>query len=514
MLAIAGIALRLWNVFAEPLWLDEAYSAYAAGKSLSFLWHVVPRYETHPPFYYTVLWGWTHVFGNSLAALRSLGIVAGLLTPPAIAWTALGCARWLGWPMESRRRLALAAFALACLSIPLIEMTREVRPYPLMILLYTIGLRAIVALAERARGRTPLIGRAFIAYLGVLALLLWLHNLGPLWAAAMGLALLVAVVRRDLSRADWIAMAVGHLLVLAIYIPAFLILLDQAPTWVKSTWLVFSWAHLHERVLVLYAVPGWQAIAAGVLIVLGAAAVWRARGGRRLLGALLILALLPVVVSITLSATIAPVFITRTMTPVAVPTLILLAIGSAAWRRPRTWVAAGALVMLLANMAAVDIQARTAGATQDWYGTVAWLQKRFRPGDQIYAYPNEGALPLRYALRDRHLAWPVRPIPADMPAPDKDGWHPTGSRGVITLPRWRLHIIAQEPQTRAVPTIWLLRLGAETYDPRDMFLEELGHGRHEVRRWIDGPIDIIGLAQGPGPIPALKPRRAPDRSLR
>lgn len=503
MLAIAGIVARCWDLFSEPLWLDEAYSAYAASKGLAFLWHVVPNYETHPPFYYTLLWAWTRPFGDSLIALRSLGLIAGLLTPPAVTWAALACARWLDWPVARRRRLALAAFGLACLSIPLVAMTREVRPYPLMILLYAVAVRALVALAERSRWKAPLIGRAYAAYLIVAEALLWLHNLGPLWAMALGLALLAAVVRRDLRLSDWGWLIGGHLLLLVGYAPAFLIVLDQAPTWVKSTWLTFSWAHLHEYLLVLYAVPGWQAIAAALLAIMGGLALWRVPRGRRLLAVLLILALVPVILSVGISATIAPVFITRTMTPVAVPTLILLAIGASAWRRPRAWIAIGAALMLTANMAAVDAQARADGPMQDWYGTVDWLKKRFQPGDQIYAYPNEGALPLRYALRDRHLAWPVRPIPTDMPAPDVGGWHPTGSRGVITLPRARLHAIAQEPATRAVPTIWLLRLGAETYDPGDMFLEELGRDRHEVRRWRDGAIDIIGLAQGPGPIPAL-----------
>src|SRR5436305_1012824 len=110
VLAIAGIALRAFLIFDEPLWLDEAYSAYAAGKSLGFLWHVVPRYETHPPFYYALLWGWTRLFGNSLIALRSLGLIAGIVTPPVISWAALASARALDWPVRQRRRLALAAF--------------------------------------------------------------------------------------------------------------------------------------------------------------------------------------------------------------------------------------------------------------------------------------------------------------------------------------------------------------------------------------------------------------------
>ena len=46
-----GILVRFWHVLRTPLWLDEAYSRFAAGQSWWFLWHVVPRYETHPPRY-------------------------------------------------------------------------------------------------------------------------------------------------------------------------------------------------------------------------------------------------------------------------------------------------------------------------------------------------------------------------------------------------------------------------------------------------------------------------------
>ena len=40
-------------------------------------------------------------------------------------------------------------------------------------------------------------------------------------------------------------------------------------------------------------------------------------------------------------------------------------------------------------------------------------------------------------------------------------------------------------------------MGAQTYDPGDMFLAELRPGRHVVRRWLAGPIDIIGLRRNP-----------------
>jgi len=492
--AIAGCVLRALHLFTEPLWLDEAYSAYAAGKDLHFLWHVVPSYETHPPFYYTLLHFWEAPFGDSLPALRALGLVAGLATPPALAWSASRIGRLLGVSAAQRLPLIATAFILACVSIPMVEMSREVRPYPLMILLYALATGVLATIAGQRRNGRPLGSGAFVAYLLILVLMLWLHNLGPLWAVAMGLALIAAIVGHPMRAADWLWFLGGHILVALVYLPGLLILLDQAPTWVHSTWVTFTPASLWDRLAMLYAVPGWQSLAAAVLALLGIAGLWRRGGdGRRVLAILIPLALVPTLLSIGLTIGIAPVFITRTLTPIAAPTLLLLALGAVLWSGRTAWVGLAATAMLAANMIAVDIQARSNGPMQDWYPPIHWLEQRFRPGDQILAYPNEGALPIERAIRDKGHDWPVRPIPGPMPANDPSGWHPTGSRGVVSLPQWRLHQIASEPATQAVPTIWLLRLGAKTYDPGDVFLQELSQGRRVVARWPGDPIQIVGL---------------------
>jgi hypothetical protein len=134
---------------------------------------------------------------------------------------------------------------------------------------------------------------------------------------------------------------------------------------------------------------------------------------------------------------------------------------------------------------------------EDWYAVVRWVGPRFRPGDVVYAYPNEAALPFGYAARDLKLALPTRPIPAAVPAIAwPGGWYPTGSRGVVSLPRPALRAIARSAEARAAPTIWLLRSGASTYDEGDVFLEELSRGRTRVGRFRVGPIDVIGLSRG------------------
>lgn len=499
-----GVTLRLWGVAGEPLWLDEAYSAYAADHGFAFLWHVVPRYETHPPFYYSLLRLWVLLFGDGLIALRALGIVAGLATPFVTALAAREAARLLDWDAVRARRLMFVAFALASVAIPLVEMTRQVRPYPLMILAYAGATALQVRLARtRAIG-----GRSFIVYLLLVEAMLWLHNMGPLYAVALTLALGCALLRPGLRARDWAWLIGGHLAVALAYLPGLLILLGQAPTWVSSTWLRFGLRGFEDHLPMLYAAPGLPMLAALALIGLALMVCWRSTPGRRAFASLFLLALVPVFLSVLLSMTVAPVFITRTMTPVAVPALLLFAIGTVGFDDVRRWLGIGCALILASNMLAVDIQARRSGPMQDWYPSVAWLQRHFRPGDQIFAYPNEGALPLAFALRDVGAPFPIRSIPGPVPSFDAPGgWYPTGSRGVVSLPRPRLRAIADEPQTRAVPTIWLLRLGAATYDPGDMFLAELHRGRRIVATWLDGPIDIVGLQRiTPPPRPARNPR--------
>jgi hypothetical protein len=234
--------------------------------------------------------------------------------------------------------------------------------------------------------------------------------------------------------------------------------------------------------------------AAAVLALCGGAVLWRA-GRRGLLAALLILALLPVTMSVLVSATIAPVFIIRTMTALAMPAMLLMGLGIGwGWKRAGWLLPVAALGWLCTAQGSADIRTRQQ-LKRDWYRTMEWLAPRFRPGDIVFAYPNEGALPFDRAVRDYRLTMPSRPIPTAIPtlSPPPGSWYVSGSRGVPSLDRAHLRAIAEEPATRAVPTIWLLRLGPWAYDKGDVFLEELSKGRVPVDSFKDGAIEIVGL---------------------
>lgn len=501
LLLAAAVVFRVWGTLQEPFWLDEAYSGYTAGKSWAFIWHVVPRYETHPPFYYSLLRAWTLLVGDTLLAMRALGIICGIATLPVLLLCGREIARTLHFDRARRMGMALAVAALGALSPVLVEMSREVRPYPVLILAYALAILALLRIRRRTAKGGALAGRAYALYLATLAVILWLHTLGPLFAVALGLALIAMIGGRRLSRGDWLWLAGGHALVALAYLPALAIALDQAPTWVRSTWLRFAFQGLLPRIALLYALPGaLAALAAAILATAGLAVlVRRENEGRRIAIALLVAGILPLAASISISALVAPVFIPRTMTPLAVPAILLFGAGASAapgiWR----WPAFAAVVALAAQFFAADVLARERGPQQDWYTAVRWLAARHQPGDVVLAYPNEGALPFDFAVRDLGLVLPSRPIPTAVPSIGVGGWNPTGSRGVVSLPRDRLRAIAADPAIRAAPTVWLLRLGANAYDKGNMFLAELGAGRRQVARFEKNPISLIGLRRATAP---------------
>jgi hypothetical protein len=490
--ALCAVAIRLWGLAAPPLWLDEAYSAFAADHGFGFLWHVVPRYETHPPLYYTILHLWSDAFGRSLAARRALGLVCGLASVAVLGLAADRLARLTVRDPIARCWLVAMVLTLAAFQPLMVDMTAQVRPYAVMTLGYAIGVYALLRLAEDgAARRAP--GRGWIVlFFAAQALVLWLHSLGPLFGLSTFIALLIVVPRRGLGRADWAWLIGGQIAAGLVYLPALAILAAQAPTWVKSTWLRFEPASVPDGISYIYLNWNrWSRLLGLAVAIAGVTMLVRRRGGGRIAGALLAMALLPVALSILLSATVSPVFLTRTLSAATVPALLLIGYGLV-W--PGRWQLAALppLFVLIAPMISVD-KLHAGRPLQDWYGAIAWLTPRMAPGDTVWAYPNEGALPLAYALHDEHLRMPLLSVPAPVPAFGSGGFNPSGSRGVISLYPAQIDRLMATSYARTPPTIWLIREVAGLYDPDDAMPKALGRDRVVVGTFHVGDIDIIGL---------------------
>ena len=83
LIIVSAISLRLYNIDGNSLWLDEAYSAWFAKKSLNYIWTVGPSFEVTPPLYLTLLHIWI-LLGDSETALRLLSVLISVLTVPLV----------------------------------------------------------------------------------------------------------------------------------------------------------------------------------------------------------------------------------------------------------------------------------------------------------------------------------------------------------------------------------------------------------------------------------------------
>lgn len=90
--ALFVIALALWRLWASlainSFWQDELFSMNLARMPEFGTMLATAAWDTHPPTFYALLWGWTHLFGfgevaaRLLPALCSLGLLAALVLLP------------------------------------------------------------------------------------------------------------------------------------------------------------------------------------------------------------------------------------------------------------------------------------------------------------------------------------------------------------------------------------------------------------------------------------------------
>jgi uncharacterized membrane protein len=143
LIAVAGLALRLWSLGDKGLSYDEAATALMARapatEIVQFHWNAA--FE-HPPLWQLAMRTWTAMFGQSEAMLRLLPALAGALAIP-LTWY------WLRllWPRAAGLRLLAAG--LVATSPALVVYAQEARMYTVVVLLALLSLILLVDLVER-----------------------------------------------------------------------------------------------------------------------------------------------------------------------------------------------------------------------------------------------------------------------------------------------------------------------------------------------------------------------------
>ena len=459
-LVLLTAAVRLVGMGSRPLWLDEAYSAWFSSRGWSELWTVVPTYEPHPPFYYSLLKLWREIAGGSAMALRSFSLLFSIATVPLLfaACQELQRQRPLARPLL---RSGIATFLFAC-SPMLVMIGQEARPYPVLIFAYALATLGVLRLGREFEGGGAGTLRSWAILVAGMELGLWAHGLGALYALCLAAALAPAWLKQ-LTRDRLVRGVVAAVLVALVYLPCLAMMTNRAGDW-GTGWL--RWEPLMAlQLLGLYAVPVevltiGSALAAIVMLLLMKRAIQTGLSGRRWTAerAFLLLWWGPPLLAIAVSMAGMPIFLPRTLSATLVPAYLALGGALASTDNARERLAFAAALVLTLTPTALQMSLRP--ATEPWDEVGAYLGRNVRAGDQVWLYPNDSALPLREA----GVTVPMRGIPGDYPATNFKGPIRAGSPAVVSLTAVQARDLAAGAAS-AQSTIWLVTRQSAIFDP-------------------------------------------------
>jgi mannosyltransferase len=479
LVCIIALLLRLPTLASRSLWLDETYSAWFSAVPLVELWTQVPLYETHPPFYYTLLKAWRSVAGSGEASLRGLSVLASVATVFLVAIAAR--AARLGAIAD---RVALLAALFLTVNAGNVQFAQEARPYALQTLAASVAIFfSFMLLAEiksGAHGR-PAGSRSWPCVAGLslaTGLTLWLHNTGVFIAFGIWTGLVVSLLLLIPGDRRHQALLVGVAGLVAI-----LVWLPFLPTFIRqhasmatlAFWVKFKPSDLFSA-WVLAAGGKLLEIPAAVLGLAAIASLWHTR--RYLVCHLLIILAVAPVTMAAYSYFVKPIFLTRLFEWLAPLVMALLALGVFALR-PSMRKPAATVVIALSGFSTFSGYNRP---TENWREMLAKIAASARPGDLILTVPNEVQLPIRYYLQPATVPAEIIYLPRPFPAPGLARRY-VGNPGAPAVDSSDIdQLRAILPRYRRV---WLIERRPDLYDPGKTVSAEIA-ARFRPVETIDG----------------------------
>jgi hypothetical protein len=474
LIMLFGLILRLPDL-SRSLWLDETYSIWFASLPLHRLWTEVPLYETHPPFYYTLLKGWSAVFGTTEIALRSFSMLTSVMTILVVAISG----RVLRAGAFGDRVSLIAAFFLA-INAGNISFAQQARPYALQTLTATIAILGalflIRTIGERKRDvqadmRTLLPAAAALAF--GMGLTLWLHNTSFIIGFGLWTGLAIALYLAQGNRWHWLVFLIsgfGALLIWSPFLPMFL----RQTTGFSGNIFWVALNPVHDLL------GAWSMVAGGdrplpfiaTFALVGLVVLWRTN---KSWAALLICFLfIPWTTILSVSYLLKPIFINRLFEWMAPTVLTLAAIGILAGLRntlPR-------LVAIFAVALFCLIETRVYYATpkEDWRGTIQTIRDGMQPGDLVVANASSISLPFSYYDKDALTSPDVFFVPAPYPVLNADGAKAFGVPKAVPDDISRLNDALKE-HTR----VWFVEMRPDLFDPDGLVMAAISASRKSVR---------------------------------
>jgi hypothetical protein len=478
-----GIALRSDEMATRSLWFDEAFSYWITRLPWADLLEHV-GWDNHPPLHFVLLKAWTMVFGASLLALRSLGVLLGSL---AIVGAYLftveaqrGPARADGAaaePPSQARGTALWVAALVSLSIFQIRASWDVRMYSLGAALAAFSSWALFRALHAPRRRVGF----WLLYALFALLFLYTHYFALFTIAAQSLFLasfLLTKARGNIlliwRQPAFPGAVLAAVLICLGWFPWMAHFLDRrsqvgASFWVPEvSWISFRANGYHmmiEPECYVRACATWPALFCALLcLALPLALLWKPRAVDWFVAGA---ALLPIGLAVLASTAFrTQIFYSRYFLFAHV--FIMASLGLLLGRiRPRwaRWTAGG---LILLAMLVVDLRLILKLAPQNnpsARGVAAYIEEHRRPGEPVIVCSQLYYLPLRY-----HAASPTGwyQYGTSSEPGSLDAWTAMGAENVMdpdrmrALPAGRAWAVDMQsefgsPSEVPVPNRWIAR---------------------------------------------------------
>ncbi|SDH72889.1 glycosyltransferase family 39 protein [Paraburkholderia phenazinium] len=413
VIVLLAFLFRLPTLSGRSVWMDEAYSYWFSSLSWWDLWTKTPLYETHPPFYYSLLKIWTMMAGTSEAGMRSLSAVASLMT---VAIT--GYAPRLSGFGKRYDRIGIVASLLLALNQGSIEYAQQARAYALQTLFCTLMILMSVILLQRMllekRDKPEIHGaRGLYIASGIFAgATLWLHNTSPFIIFGNWLGIFAAIsLFSAYKRHDLMLAAKGLLVALLVWSPCIPILLIESRTVAASFWVTIS-PKMITWPYTLAAGGKFAFVPAIVVAALGWLQLYKTRKPFALYAAAILF--IPVLSIFIVSYLFTPIFVVRTFEWMAPVFLFLVAFGLFLPGKMEK-IRLAVLAVLVILCVGQDV-AYFRSNTQDLRGAVHYLASNYQPGDLVLVYPNELEVGLNYYTRALPTPLEIATVPAKYPA--------------------------------------------------------------------------------------------------
>lgn len=404
--AVAAVApLLVWRM-RQSVWLDEAYGAWLAGLAPA---RVIEElgHDIWPPLHFLLLNGWTHIFGSSEWALRSLPLVCFALASFVIYRTAAQAAGL---------RLAGIVGAALYASNPLVlGGAVSARGYSLLCLLASLLIWLYVRDRSTEVSKPAVLLLALVATAGCLTHYFFIPFLVGLSAAAWTFG-----PRGDRTRLA-ATLALTSISFGALWGP---VLWTQIAGAHRSTAVEAPWPGELARTLVGLSWAG------AVPVALAAAILTKRRGRRGRLNGLLHCVRQPLALTLaaTTVATVAvplvlalwwPLYVSRYARASVVPLTVLLALGTARLE-PKRMALFSACVILVSTLTLARAWQHESRPWDD-RRAAQFLAMNTKTGDAV-VFVELNELPIAYYLDRADATRSLRRISFPAEARDHPGW--------------------------------------------------------------------------------------------